>query len=496
MFLPCAPTDEEKYLFVKTNRRPLYSVGVMSFLTLFVGMWLFTLSHTHFLWFGLFSILVTIYLSISYFIGIFGGEFNLRQHNQIRDSGYSEDTLIDIYLPCCGEDIEILKNTYKYVRELKEQYLTVKVYVLDDKGLPEVEAAARANQFEYISRPNKGELKKAGNMRYAFARTQGDFILVLDADFCPRKDFLKETMPYFHSTKTAIVQTPQYFRITDEQNWIQKGAAYVQELFYRLVQVNRNSFGGSICVGTNAIYRRKALEPFGGTAAIGYSEDVHTGFNVVKEGWKLEYLPINLAAGVCPDNMAGFFIQQYRWSMGSVTLFLNPEFWMSKLSFMQKICYLSGMLYYIVTGFSLFITSLPSLVLLFFVPEKVFWYNIFFSLPSFFYGTIGIALWSKSKFGWYAIKSKYISYYAHIFAIYDKFRDSAVAWIPSGAVKKVGRFYNFKNLIFVWSSVNMVAVSMLCAYRSAQYPWYNFIAPMFFVTFNFVVSICILKDQE
>lgn len=81
-------------------------------------------------------------------------------------------------------------------------------------------------------------MKKAGNLRYAFARTSGDFIVILDADFCPRPDFLWETLPYMLDPSIAIVQTPQFFRYRREQRWVERGAGMVQELFYRVVQVS------------------------------------------------------------------------------------------------------------------------------------------------------------------------------------------------------------------------------------------------------------------
>lgn len=81
-------------------------------------------------------------------------------------------------------------------------------------------------------------MKKAGNLRYAFARTSGDFIIILDADFCPRADFLDETIPYMMDESIAIVQTPQFFRYREEQTWIERGAGMTQELFYRTVQVS------------------------------------------------------------------------------------------------------------------------------------------------------------------------------------------------------------------------------------------------------------------
>jgi cellulose synthase/poly-beta-1,6-N-acetylglucosamine synthase-like glycosyltransferase len=81
--------------------------------------------------------------------------------------------------------------------------------VLDDG---DSEVAARGEfGFNYIVRDDRPELK-AGNLRFAFARTSAPFIVILDADFCPRSDFLKNVLPYFlrgsqacHPTDTAIL---------------------------------------------------------------------------------------------------------------------------------------------------------------------------------------------------------------------------------------------------------------------------------------------------
>lgn len=135
-------------------------------------------------------------------------------------------------------------------------------------------------------------------------------------DFCPRPDFLHEVMPiHLARPQTAIVQTPQFFRTTTDQSWVEQGAGAVQELFYRVVQINRNRWGASICVGSNAVYRREALVEVGGTAEIGFSEDVHTGFYALTRGWKVRYLPLCLACGICPDTPRAFFSQQMRWCM-------------------------------------------------------------------------------------------------------------------------------------------------------------------------------------
>lgn len=65
---------------------------------------------------------------------------------------------------------------------------------------------------------------------------------------------------------------------------------------------------------------------------------------------KVKYMPQVMAMGTCPDGPRAFFMQQYRWCMGSTTLMSNREFWRSKLSKMQKLCYVSGMFYYCATA--------------------------------------------------------------------------------------------------------------------------------------------------
>jgi cellulose synthase/poly-beta-1,6-N-acetylglucosamine synthase-like glycosyltransferase len=288
-----------------------------------------------------------------------GKDFSLRVHRNIQKLNSTGCPAVDILLPVCGEDFEVIHNTWTYVSAL--DWPTKTVYVLDDKKDDKVRDLAQRFGFTYITRKDN-HMKKAGNLRNAFHKTTAPFFAIFDADFCPRSDYLKEIMPYFaHDGKIAIVQTPQFFEVRPDQTWVERAAGSVQELFYRFIQVSRDTFGGAVCVGTCAVYRREALVPFGGTAEIGFSEDVHTGFAVVDDGWKLKYIPLNLAKGVCPYELKSFFSQQYRWALGSTTLCTNPHFWKSNLSFRQKACFLSGMLYFQVTAFATVETAVEAM---------------------------------------------------------------------------------------------------------------------------------------
>lgn len=281
LVLPTSPTDKEKYSYLHTNRVPLYIFGILSFLSLGAGMWLFTLCATPFYWYGVFVGFLNIYLLISYWVGVVGKDWDYDAHKQrVERFPITQETAptVDIYLPVCAEELEILDNTWRHVTLLDWPQDKIQVHVLDDGGKDAVRSLAESYGFNYIVRGDRPRLKKAGNLRWAFARTTGDYFAIFDADFCPRPDFVKElVVEHLDDDKIAIVQSPQFFRVTDDQTWVEQGAGATQELFYRVVQVNRDRWGASICVGSNALYRRAALEEVGGTAEIGFSEDVHTG---------------------------------------------------------------------------------------------------------------------------------------------------------------------------------------------------------------------------
>lgn len=312
-------------------------------------------------------------------------------------------------------------------------------------------------------------------------------------DFCPRPDFLNEIMPiHMSKTDTAIVQTPQFFRTSDKQTWVEQGAGSVQELFYRVVQINRNRWGASICVGSNAVYRREALAEVGGTAEIGFSEDVHTGFYALTRGWKVRYLPLCLACGICPDTPKAFFSQQMRWCMGSTTLLTNMDFWRSSLSPVQKICYLSGMMYYSAVSLSIFLSPMPGLMMIWARPDYVHYYNLAFAFPSILYSLIALRLWAKSSYGLNVQHIMYIQSFAYLTAIKDRLFGRALAWVPSGDTKshKNNKYRNMRILACCWMGTIFATLISGITYQILRggLIWYDTIPLICLDTFNLYIA--------
>ncbi|MEJ8639742.1 glycosyltransferase family 2 protein [Streptomyces sp. MS2.AVA.5] len=455
--LPVPPSDTEKYSYVNRRLWVLTTTSLVSMGCLVVSQGRLVFS-TPVLWlFAPFLVFTVIYYVISLRVNLFSRDFDLAQHRGLV-ADWRPDThpSVDIFLPVCGEPIEVLHNTWTHVRALVHYYPgDCQPFVLDDSGNAQVRALAADFGFRYTTRPNRGWFKKAGNLHFGFDRTDGTYILILDADFAPRADLLHELIPYMAADeRLAIVQSPQYFRVLDAQNWIERGAGAVQELFYRAVQVSRQSRDGAICVGSCAIYRRTALEENGGTTLIEHSEDVHTGFDLRRLGWDLRYVPLALSAGVCPDNSDAFFNQQYRWCAGSMSLLCSAKFWQAKLRLTSRLCYLSGFLYYVHTALFTFMAPLVPIILLLAFPEKPLVASLWLVLPSVLYTTTVFPLWHRVPYRLEAWAARLLYGWAHVFAIWDMLRGRRLGWQATGsATARRSGTRRHRIGVWLWSGV-------------------------------------------
>ncbi len=407
-----------------------------------------------------------IYQAISLPINFTGRGFDLAAH-QALVSGWSPAAYpeVDIYLPICGEPADVLENTWRAVSELLASYPgPAEAYVLDDGPSEAAHAMAESFAFRYICRPEARAFKKSGNLRYAFARTRGEYIVILDADFAPRRDFLAETLPYLDDPAIAIVQTPQFFRASPTQTWIENAAGAIQEVFYRSIQVSRDRFGAAICVGTSAVYRRAALEFEGGPTLLPYAEDVHTGLDVRRAGWSLVYVPVLLSTGICPDNLDAFVRQQYRWCTGNAGVVFSRRLWSVPMSLSARLTYISGFFYYAYTGLLTFFGPVIPVVMLAFLPEQIRLRNFVVLLPAMLTGFVLYPQWHRSSYGPSVWPLGIARGWAHVFAIWDGARGKTMGWHPSRTPGSSLR--RFRMGVTVWSGGMAVLWFALAVWRT------------------------------
>lgn len=404
-------TKDEKYLYALNAHdarlvRLLGVLGLASTLFVLLGYYqFFHISPYMGLVFGPVLLIIALYYLIQYALLSFYPGFDVGRHNQrVADfwdkaAQAKQGPRIAVFVPAAGEAVEVVEDTLRAAAAMN--YPSFRVFLLDDSKEGIYKSLATKLRLAYLRRPNVGEGKKAGNLNYGLTQIKGyDYILVLDADFQARPEMLRELVPYT-GEDVGIVQSPQHFPLDSEahtRSKIEYGAAYIQKDFYRITQVAKNRFGSAICVGTSALYSVEALKRVGGyesvgtTAAWSHSEDVYTGlkmlnsYNSSDKRYKLNYVPIQLAKGSCPENHHSFYKQQNRWAMGSMQLMFSGNVLFShRLSLSQRFIYASNALYYFYT-MTVLLSPVYLLVLalnnspsswaftLYFIPSLVFEY--------------------------------------------------------------------------------------------------------------------------
>lgn len=415
-----------------------------------------------------FTVIYAAYQGVSVPVNFAGRSFELAAHEaRVKNWHPLSHPSVDIFLPICGEPTEVLRNTWTGVFELIQAYPgTACVYVLDDGLSDEAMALAPSFGFVYIRRPNQRQHKKAGNLNYAFNRTSADHVVIFDADFRPRADFLAETLPYMDDPAIGIVQTPQFFRVSARQTWVERAASPTLEVFYRAVQVSRDRFGSALCVGSNAVYRRTGLERSAGFTEIPYAEDSHTGLDMRYYGYRLTYLPVPLAAGICPSTLDSFMRQQYRWCCGATSLIWTRHMWRVQMPWTARMPYIAGWLWNLTTALRTVILPLIPITLLAFLPGEIRLRNALLLLPAVITGTVLYPLWHNAPYSPRIWPLAIAVGWAQVLAIWDYSRGKVMSWQPTrGPADATNRFW---WCVTFWNGMLALAWLGLAAWRIEQ----------------------------
>ena len=468
LVLPAPPSDEEKGSYAWRSL-PFLAVAlcVSAVCVIAAQLWI-EIRDPIMLAFVGFTVLYAAYQAVSLPVNFTGHSFDLAAHQaRVRRWRPFRHPSVSVLLPICGEPLEVLWNTWIGVFELIQAYPgDAHAYVLDDGPSDEARDLAPSFGFTYVRRPNQREHKKAGNLNYTFQRTSGDHVVIFDADFRPRADFLAETLPYLDNPAVGIVQTPQFFRVSQRQAWVERAAGPTLEVFYRAVQVSRDRFGSALCVGSNAVYRRAALAPVGGFTEIPYAEDSHTGLDMRYHGYQLMYVPVPLAAGICPSTLNAFMRQQYRWCCGATSLIFTRHMWRVRMRWTARLPYIAGWLWNLTTGLRTLILPLIPITLLAFLPDEIRLRNVLLLLPAVITGTVLYPLWHNAPYSPRIWPLSLAVGWAQALAIWDFARGKVMSWQPSrGPGDAIRRFWLG---VTMWNGTLAVVWLALAAWRIEQ----------------------------
>jgi cellulose synthase/poly-beta-1,6-N-acetylglucosamine synthase-like glycosyltransferase len=280
--------------------------------------------------------------------------------------------LVAIQLPVYNE-MHVVERLIDAAAALEYPSNKLEIQVLDDSTdettqIAEARAAfhrARGRNVRVLRRGTR-EGFKAGALAWGLQHTEAEFLAVFDADFAPRPDFLRETIPHLLAQpKVGVLQT-RWSHLNEAYSPLTRLQALALNGHFVVEQTGRSRSNLLINFnGSGGVWRRSCVEEAGGWQWDTMTEDMDLSYRAQLCGWRSLYLPDVDAPAELPPQMEAFKRQQARWAQGSTQCLrkLGPRLLSSDLTRRQKLMALIHISSYLTQPIMilLLLTTLPVL---------------------------------------------------------------------------------------------------------------------------------------
>lgn len=235
-----------------------------------------------------------------------------------------EEEIVTIQLPMYNE-MYVVERLIDSVCEIDYPKDKLEIQVLDDSTDETVDVVAKlvkAKQdlgfdIQHVRRTNR-EGFKAGALKEGMKSAKGKYIAIFDADFIPRKDFLRNTLRYFTTDKIGLVQT-RWEHLNEDYSILTKIQALALNGHFVIEQTVRNKSGFFIQFnGTGGVWLKECIEDAGNWNADTLTEDLDLSYRAQLRGWKFVYLRDFTTPAELPAEMNALKAQQFRWTKGAI----------------------------------------------------------------------------------------------------------------------------------------------------------------------------------
>ena len=367
--------------------------------------------------FGLyFPLLTAIAVLIIYKIKLLVAYLWHRDHNPTPEKQWDTLPFVTIQLPLYNEQnvIERLLASATEIDYPKDLY---EIQVLDDSTDDSIEISracvkeyqAKGFNIEIYHRTNRFDFK-AGALAEGLKVAKGEFVAVFDADFIIPKNFLMESIHYFTSPKTGMVQCRWGF-INEKDTLLTRLQTTFLNGHFIIEHTARNRSGHFFNFnGTAGIWRKEAIYASGGWQGDTLTEDLDLSYRAQLAGWNFVYLRDLVAPSELPPTLDSYNGQQFRWVKGMTQVLIKmlPTIWKSNISIAKKIdasCHLFSGAGYL---FSVIISLLTVPILFFtkeYIDENFMWValgfvfvNCFMIWTYYFVAEVEARGWKKQTF--------------------------------------------------------------------------------------------------
>ncbi|MBW4564001.1 MAG: glycosyltransferase family 2 protein [Mojavia pulchra JT2-VF2] len=199
------------------------------------------------------------------------------------------------------------------------------IWVVDDGSTDETPQILRQLQTQFPSlqvhqRESKGG--KSGALNAVFPFTQGEIILISDADALLPANFLRQTVPLFQNKSTGAVQARKKI-INADTNFLTR-CQQMEMLCDSFVQTHRIAIGGMAELrGNGMLVRRELLEKFNGWNEDTVTDDLDLCFKIYLVGAEIEFVAVPAIQEEGVTNWRNLWRQHCRWAEGGYQRYLD-----------------------------------------------------------------------------------------------------------------------------------------------------------------------------
>jgi len=297
-------------------------------------------------------VLVAYFLSLS-ILFVFGSHgfimiYYHRKYKNVKNKQnekFEPTEFVTIQLPLYNElyVVERIIDTTCEIEYPKDKF---EIQVLDDStdetvnivaGIVEKKQAEGSNIYHIRRDSRKGF--KAGALREGLKSAKGVFIAIFDADFIPKKDFLKKTLSFFTDDKVGMVQT-RWEHLNGDYSILTKAQALALDGHFVIEQSVRNKAGFFINFnGTGGVWRKSCILDAGNWQDDTLTEDLDLSYRAQLNGWRFVFLKDFTSPAELPSEINALKNQQFRWTKGAIETAkkILPLVWKSRVPLRIKL---------------------------------------------------------------------------------------------------------------------------------------------------------------
>ncbi|HYB28877.1 MAG TPA: glycosyltransferase [Solirubrobacteraceae bacterium] len=260
---------------------------------------------------------------------------------------------VAVIIPTWGEPLPMVLRTVLSVLEQDYAGDRMHVVVSDDAHNPDLARALEGLDVIYHEpparhAPGRNGAAKAGNLNSALEYVLEHFpgvahIETRDADDeLGTVSFLRHTVGQLEADEgLAFVQTIKEAQVSAGDPFVN-----LDGQFYRSQLLSRNAANAVFPCGSGVVWRREALEEIGGFPTWNLVEDLQSGVEALRRGWRSCYLPVvGAVAQHSPEDIANVFKQRGTWAIDTVRLMVWGR--LSGLTLRQRLQFYETLLFYL-----------------------------------------------------------------------------------------------------------------------------------------------------